>query len=109
MDPIRSINRLPRICLDASLNVGGPGGTAGEGRLRGVSQAREAPVDGGVLAQAPVPLAVGVDVGADLAVRVEEGEAAEPEARVLAGADDAQAPDEALAADGPRVFALMRL
>ena len=42
-------------------------------------------------------------------MRVEEGEAAEPEARVLAGADDAQAPDEALAADGPRVFALMRL
>ena len=66
-------------------------------------------MDGGVLAQAPVPLAVGFDVGADLAVRVEEGEAAEPEARVLAGADDAQAPDEALAADGPRVFALMRL
>ena len=54
-------------CLDASLNVGGPGGTAGEGRLKGVSQAREAPVDGGVLAQAPVPLAVGLDVGADLA------------------------------------------
>ena len=55
-----------------------------DGRLRGVSQAPEAPVDGGVLAQAPVPLAVGFDVGADLAVRVEEGEAAEPEARVLA-------------------------
>ena len=36
-------------CLDASLNVGGPGGTAGEGRLKGVSQAREAPVDDGVL------------------------------------------------------------
>ena len=61
-------------------------------------------MDGGVLAQAPVPLAVGVDVGADLAVRVEEGEAAEPEARVLAGADDAQAPDEALEADGLRVL-----
>merc|ERR1712147_428828 len=41
--------------LDASLNVGGPGGTAGDGRLRGVSQAPEAPVDGGVLAHAPVP------------------------------------------------------
>ena len=61
-------------------------------------------MDGGVLAQAPVPLAVGFDVGADLAVRVEEGEAAEPEARVLAGADDAQAPDEALEADGLRVL-----
>ena len=36
---------LPGLCLDASLNVGGPGGTAGDGRLRGVSQAREAPVD----------------------------------------------------------------
>ena len=38
------------------------------------------------MAQAPVPLAGGFDVGADLAVRVEEGEAAEPEARVLADA-----------------------
>ena len=44
----RSLYRSLR-CLDASLNVGGPGGTAGEGRLKGVSQAREAPVDDGVL------------------------------------------------------------
>ena len=27
-------------CLDASLNVGGPGGTAGDGRPRGVSLSR---------------------------------------------------------------------
>ena len=38
-------------CFDASLNVGGPGGTAGDGRLRGVSQAREAPVHGLLLRQ----------------------------------------------------------
>ena len=86
------------LASDASLNVGLARRSAGDERLKGASQAPEAPVDGGVLAQAPVPLAVGFDVGADLAVGVEEGEAAEPEARVLAGADDAEAPDEALEA-----------
>merc|ERR1711938_457327 len=49
------MSSLSGIASDASLNVGLARRSAGDERLKGASQAPEAPVDGGVLAQAPVP------------------------------------------------------